>query len=74
MCFTKASHHNSVVMSIDNTTAVSYINKEGGTRSKRLYKLAVNIWNWCENRLIDLQAFHLPRRFNILADHQLRAV
>ena len=36
-----------VLVMHDNKTAVTYINKQGGTRSKRLFLLAKSIILWC---------------------------
>ena len=57
---------------LDNTTAVAYINKSGGTRSSSLCSLAVEIAGWCELRNISLEAVHLPGIFNVLADRESR--
>lgn len=37
----------SVKLRLDNTTAISYINNQGGTRSPSLMSLTLNMWNWC---------------------------
>ena len=45
--FGKTWHNITVLVRLDNITAVSYINQKGGTVSKALCKLAVTIWSWC---------------------------
>ena len=60
----------------DNTTAVSYLRKEGGTRSPLLNNLAQEILRWTESLSIRLAPQFLPGSNNVLADalsrpHQL---
>ena len=57
----------------DNTTAVAYINNQGGTVSKELIALTKNIWMWCLERNIHIQAQHLPGAMNTRADLESRA-
>lgn len=57
-----------VAVRSDNTTAVSYINKQGGTVSRTLCKLALDIWTLCIQRNIFLVATHVPGVQNVLAD------
>ena len=57
---------------LDNSTAVSYINKCGGTRSRRLCVLAQQFCSFCESRNIYVTASHLPGAFNTIADIQSR--
>jgi hypothetical protein len=52
----------------DNTTAVCYINEQGGTVSTTCNKIATEIWEWCMHREIWLTAAHIPGRLNIEAD------
>ena len=49
-----------VLLRMDNVTAVSYINQKGGTVSWLLCQLALTIWNWCVERNITLLAEHMP--------------
>ncbi len=51
-------------MRVDNTTAVAYINKMGGT----LIQMVKEIWMWCKEREINLTTEHLPGKLNHLAD------
>ena len=60
----------------DNTTAVAYLRKEGGTRSSLLNTLAQEILRWTESLSICLAPQFLPGSNNVLADalsrpHQL---
>jgi hypothetical protein len=52
----------------DNFTVVTYLNKEGGTRSPSLCKETVELRRWCREREILLQASHIPGVENTLAD------
>ena len=60
----------------DNSTAVSYLRKEGGTRSPFLNTLAQEILRWAESHSIRLLPQFIPGSLNVLADslshpHQL---
>lgn len=66
-CFTSAITEASVEIKIDNVTAVSFINKLGGTRSLALCAVALRISEWCELRNLNLKAVFLPRIANFLA-------
>lgn len=57
---------------IDNTTAVTYINKMGGSHSLACNKLARDIWLWCLPKNIWLTACHLPGSLNVEADKTSR--
>ena len=65
-----------VAVFCDNTTAVVYLRKEGGTRSPLLNTLAQEILRWMESLSIRLAPQFLPGSNNVLADalsrpHQL---
>lgn len=52
----------------DNMTAVFYLTKQGGTKSKTLMEQAHQILIWAEDNLASLSAFHLKGTENTLAD------
>ena len=58
----------------DNTTVVSYLNRQGGTRSAKLCLLTWQIYQWAIRNRIDLCAAHIPGEENVLADALSRAV
>jgi hypothetical protein len=58
---------------LDNSTAVSYVNKCGGTRSAALTATAKAISAWCEARNILVEAVHLAGELNTIADRESRA-
>lgn len=70
--FTAGSHDISVNIFLDNTTAVAYVNKCGGTHSQSLSEITDRIVRWCEDRKISILASHLPGNSNFIADQQLR--
>ncbi|KAF7243259.1 Transposon Ty3-I Gag-Pol polyprotein [Varanus komodoensis] len=39
--------HQVVQVTSDNMATVFYLNKQGGTRSRKLARLAMQIWDWC---------------------------
>ena len=54
---------------MDNTTALDhYINKLGGTVSPELNRITKDLWTWCLEREITLQATHLAGALNVTAD------
>ena len=54
---------------MDNTVAIAYLNRLGGTRS---YALSISIWNWCIQKGITIHADHLPGQLNVRADFASR--
>ena len=66
-----------VKLLMDNLSAVVYINKMGGgggTHSKTLAKLAIDLWNWCLDHKIHVSAEHLPGVLNLRADKESRVM
>ena len=57
-----------VLVVTDNTTVVSYINKEGGMRSGPLCALLWRTLTWCTRKQVTLKARHIPGRLNVVAD------
>ena len=72
--FAKNSNRISLLLLLDNTTAVAYINNLGGTISKQLVGLAKDLWMWCLERNIHITAQHLPGKLNYLADTESRVM
>ncbi|XP_041975806.1 uncharacterized protein LOC121730731 [Aricia agestis] len=46
--FSKNYSNCNILMRVDNTTAISYINRMGGIQYPHLSKVARDIWQWCE--------------------------
>ena len=64
----KCIHHSYVMFSTDNTTVVSYINKQGGTYYPNLCVEVWNILQWLLKHHIVVRIRHIPHKFNVLAD------
>ena len=56
----------------DNSTAVTYINSMGGTKSPRCNDIAYRIWSWCIIKNIWLTATHIAGVTNTRADEESR--
>lgn len=59
-----------VLIRTDNTTSLSYINKQGGTRSLPLMELATEVWNWCLQHKIMIEAQHTQGVHNTITDFE----
>jgi hypothetical protein len=57
-----------VLLKCDNTTTVSYLSKEGGTRSYSLNDLAVSVLNWCHKNRVHLNIQYMAGKLNTVAD------
>ncbi|XP_047993797.1 uncharacterized protein LOC125232207 isoform X1 [Leguminivora glycinivorella] len=62
-----------ILLRIDNTTAISYINRMGGIQFPHLNDLARSIWQWCEERHIWLYASYVNTKHNY-ADEESRKI
>lgn len=60
-----------VLIRLDNTTAIAYINNMGG-KIKHLNKLAKEIWDWCLCRNVWVSASHISGKQNTEADYESR--
>ena len=62
---------NDVIFSIktDNTTAVAYVNRHGGTKSQLCNDVARAIWKWLQDRCSWAFASHIPGVLNDDADY-----
>ena len=63
----KESGKQNVLLMLDNTTAVAYVNNLGGSVSALAMKLAreLHVWMWCLECQIHLTAQHLPGKDNV---------
>ncbi|XP_043470998.1 uncharacterized protein LOC122504134 [Leptopilina heterotoma] len=71
-CFGRNRTNCDILLRIDNTTAISYINRMGGIQFQSLSKVAKTIWQWCEHRNITIFASYIPSSKNKTADHESR--
>ncbi len=71
--FTRESKDITVQLFLDNSTAVAYVNKGGGTRSRSLSVIASLIVEWCKSHNISILGSHLPGVLNSIADRESRS-
>jgi len=55
----------SVLIRVDNTTAVSYINRYGGCRASECHEVARMIWQYCETKNLYIRASYINKKLNI---------
>ena len=67
-----AKTHSHLLIQTDSITAIRYVNKIGGTHSKTLCDLSLEIHKRCVIHNIRLTAEHLPGKDNTLADRLSR--
>lgn len=67
-CFASNLRNTNILLRIDNTTAIAYVNKMGGVRFQNLNKLSYDIWQWCENRELYIFASYIKSSENKEAD------
>ncbi|XP_056408500.1 uncharacterized protein LOC130311793 [Hyla sarda] len=70
--FARDKSHCCILLKMDNISAVQYINRLGGTKSKPLANIAKEIWHFCLDKNIVLKAEYLPGLSNIVADWNSR--
>ncbi|KAI8437968.1 hypothetical protein MSG28_010630 [Choristoneura fumiferana] len=63
-----------ILLRVDNTTALSYINRMGGIQYPHLNDLTRQIWHWCEKRHIWLFASYINTKDNVEADVESRRI
>jgi hypothetical protein len=66
--FGKLVVNGSVLVSTDNTTTLSYINKQGGTKSIEMLHTTRTLLLWCHANGISLRAVHIKGSLNGMAD------
>ncbi len=57
-----------VLVRVDNTAVVSYINHQGGLRSRRLNRLAQQVLLRAQDKFLSLRAIYIPGHTNVGAD------
>lgn len=70
--FGKRLNNKHVKILCDNSTAVTYINAMGGTKSPSCNQVTYGIWDWCVNNNTWLTATHIARVENTEADKESR--
>lgn len=71
-CLVKNLSNCEILIRIDNTTAVAYINRMGGIQYPHLNGITREIWQWCESKNIFLFASYINTNENLEADHESR--
>lgn len=71
-CFASDLTDCNILLRIDNTTALSYINRFGSIQYPNLISIAKEIWKWCEERNIFLFASYIASAENVIADYESR--
>ena len=71
-CYASNLRSCDVLLRLDNTTAITYINTMGGIRYENLNKIARSIWGWCEERNLCTFASYIRSKDNIVADFESR--
>jgi len=61
-----------ILLRIDNTTAIAYINHIGGVQFPMYNALACELWQFCEHRKIIVFASYIPTKLNVEADTESR--
>lgn len=72
MSFAKNKNNCHILMRVDNTTAISYVNRMGGIQYPHLNRITRLIWKWCEERNIVIFASYIRSAENIDADRESR--
>lgn len=70
--FAKNLNDCQILLRIDNTTAISYINRMGSIQFPHLSQISREIWQWCETRKIFLFAAYIRSCDNVVADAESR--
>lgn len=73
-CFAKDLVDKEILLRIDNTTAISYINRMGGVQYTHLNDIAREIWQWCEERRLFIFASYIKSKDNTEADQESRHI
>lgn len=71
-CFASNKTRCNILLRLDNTTAIAYINRMRYSRYEGLSSLAREIWQWCERREIWIAASYIPSKENAEADFESR--
>jgi ribonuclease HI len=71
LSFCRSMRDRHVLIQIDNKTAISYINKQGG-RKKHLNDLAKSLWKNAKRKNMWITAVYIPGKENSVADEESR--
>ena len=74
LTFTKHLKPSSIHIKMDNTTALSYLTKIGGTKNLEMIKISKRIWGYLLDHGITITAEWIPSHLNVIADRESRNV
>ena len=74
LSFTKSQKGLSILFRIDNTTAISYVNRFGGVQFPKLNYIARKIWMYCEEHGHYVCAAYINTKDNFVADAESRSL
>ena len=66
--FKEQFQNQTVLVAMDNSTVVAYINKQGGSHSAEMCALLWKIMTWCHHYHITFKGRHIPGCLNVMAD------
>ncbi|KAH9631118.1 hypothetical protein HF086_008620 [Spodoptera exigua] len=72
--FAKELSNCQILLRVDNTTAISYINRMGGVQFPHLTDITKQLWQWCEARALFVTASYISSLDNKTADAESRRV
>ncbi|VEN35017.1 unnamed protein product [Callosobruchus maculatus] len=70
--FTQTRNGINVLLRLDNTTAISYINRMGGVKFENLNQVTKEIWDYCEKKNLFVFASYINTKENVIADQESR--
>lgn len=73
-CFASHLKDCSILLRVDNATALSYVNRMGSIKFPHLSSLARRIWDWCAERNLFIFASYIPSASNWEADAESRII
>lgn len=73
-CYAANLESREILLRIDNTTAISYINKMGSVKFPNLTALCKKIRQWCEARDLWIFASYVSSKENVDADSESRSI
>ncbi|XP_015606699.1 uncharacterized protein LOC107273237 [Cephus cinctus] len=71
--FGDQEHNGKILLRMDNTTAISYVNKTGGIQYPRLNKIASEVRQWREKENLWGYVIYIPSKENVEADKVSRS-
>lgn len=68
VCFQELVRDNTILIATDNSTVLSYLRRQGGTKSPSLLQLTYQFFALAEKLNLSFLCRHVPGRKNVLAD------